>query len=60
MRKINVIPLQRIGNVTFGMKRDKVRNIINKPFTEFKKAIFSKNTADDYGYCHVFYNSMTV
>ena len=58
MRRINVTPLEKVGNITFGMGRDEVRNIINEPFTEFKKTKFSRNTTDDYGYCHVFYNSL--
>ena len=55
MKTINAIPLQDINGVTFGMKRSDVRSIFGEAI-EFKKSKFSKNTSDDFGFCHVFYN----
>ena len=56
-QKITVIPLVQVGKIRFGMKRDEVRQVMGAGFTEFRKTKFSKNTSDDYGYIHVFYNS---
>lgn len=55
MDKINVKPLVEVGGVKFGMKRADVREIFGEA-TEFRKSKFSKNTTDDFGFCHVFYN----
>ena len=55
MDKIIVKPLIEVGGVKFGMKRADVRKIFGEA-TEFKKSKFSKNTTDDFGFCHVFYN----
>lgn len=56
MKKIRAIPLVGVGAVEFGMKRTEVRSIFGKA-TEFKKSKFSKTTTDDFGFCHVFYNT---
>lgn len=57
MFKWEVKPLEEINGIKFGMNREIVRNIIKTEFKEFKKSKFSKNTSDDFGFCHVFYNS---
>lgn len=54
--KINVVPLQEVNGVKFGMPRNEVRAILGEA-REFKKSKFSKNTTDDFGYCHVFYDT---
>ena len=54
--KINVVPLQEVNGVKFGMHRNEVRAILGEA-REFKKSKFSKNTTDDFGYCHVFYDT---
>lgn len=56
MKTIKVIPLQEVNGVTFGMKRSDVRNIFGEA-TEFKKSKFSQTSADDFGFCHVYYNA---
>lgn len=56
MDKIIAKPLVEVGGVKFGMKRADVRKILGEA-TEFKKSKFSKNTTDDFGFCHVFYNT---
>lgn len=56
MKTINVIPLQEVSGVSFGMKRNDVRSIFGEA-KEFKKTKNSKNTADDLGFCHVYYDS---
>ena len=55
MKKIIAKPLIGVGDVKFGMNRAEVRSIFGEA-TEFRKSKFSKATADDFGFCHVFYN----
>ena len=55
-RKIIVEPLKRIDGILFGIDRGEVRKYFGNNFEEFKKSKFSKNTTDDYGYCHIFYD----
>ena len=55
MRRFDVIPLKKINDVEFGMKREEVRGILGEA-KEFKKSKFSKVTTDDFGYCHVYYD----
>lgn len=56
MNKIAAVPLKEVNGVKFGMKRADVRKILGNA-KEFKKSKFSKTTTDDFGYCHVFYNT---
>lgn len=55
MSKVFAQPLKEVNGIKFGMKREDVRKIIGEA-KEFKKSKLSKNTTDDFGYCHVFYN----
>lgn len=55
-RKIVVEPLKGIDGILFGIDRGEVRKYFGNNFEEFKKSKFSKNTTDDYGYCHIFYD----
>lgn len=55
MSKVFAQPLKEVNGIKFGMKREDVRKIIGEA-KEFKKSKFSKNTTDDFGYCHVFYD----
>ena len=55
MDKIIAIPLREVNGVEFGMSRGEVRSVLGKA-KEFRKTKFSKNTTDDFGYCHVFYD----
>ena len=52
---INVIPLVRIGEVDFGTDRSNVRKSFGE-YKEFRKSPLSKNTSDDFGFCHVYYD----
>ena len=56
MNRIVAVPLVAVGGVRFGMKRDEVRQILGNA-REFRKNQFSRNTTDDFGFCHVFYNA---
>ena len=56
MDKIIAIPLKEVNGVEFGMSRGEVRSVLGKA-KEFRKTKFSKNTTDDFGYCHGFYDS---
>lgn len=56
MSDITIIPYKGITNAKFGEKRDIVRKNLGS-FKEFKKSKFSKNTTDDFGFCHIFYDS---
>ncbi|MCM1277316.1 MAG: hypothetical protein NC299_18485 [Lachnospiraceae bacterium] len=56
MRKIIVAPLESVNGIRFGAQREIVRNAFGS-FEEFKKSPFSKNTSDDFGDFHIFYDS---
>lgn len=56
MLKWNVQPLKEVNGVRLGMKREAVRKILGEA-KEFKKSKFSKTTTDDFGCCHVFYDT---
>ncbi len=51
-----IIPNKSIGEILFGLERNEIRNILTGFKGEFKKNKFCKNTTDDFGYCHVFYD----
>lgn len=57
MEKFTVTPLVGFGSVKFGMTREEVRDILGTPSREFKKTKFSKNTTDDFGMYHIFYDT---
>ena len=48
-------PLKGVNGVEFGMTRDEIREKIGEDFKEFKKSRYSKNTTDDFGFCHIYY-----
>ena len=52
----NAIPLKKVGKIKFGMSRDEVRNLLGE-YKEFKKNKFSKSKTDNFGVCHIFYDS---
>lgn len=54
MSKITISPYEGFNQISFGDSREIVRNKLGN-YTEFKKSKFSKNTTDDFGFCHVFY-----
>lgn len=56
MKKWELIPNQRIGDLVFGTKRASIRKLLGKKYKEFSKTPYSKNTTDDYGFCHVYYD----
>ena len=56
MVKWIAIPGKEVNGVRFGMTRSEVRKVLGGKFKEFKKTKFSKNTTDDFGLCHVFYD----
>lgn len=51
--RLNVIPLESVGDVKFGMTREEVRSILGDA-EEFKKDPDDDITTDDFGFCHVF------
>lgn len=55
MRRLDVVPLKKVNDVEFGMKREEVRELWGEA-KEFKKSKFSKVTTDDFGFCHVYYD----
>nr|DAT90258.1 MAG TPA: hypothetical protein [Caudoviricetes sp.] len=57
---IHIIPFKGINNIKFGMTRDAVRAKLNSDesiMNEFRKSNKSTNTTDDFGFCHVYYDS---
>lgn len=55
-KSLIIVPLVGVGDVRFGDSREEVRNKFGayKEFLRSKK--FSKNTEDDFGFCHVAYD----
>ena len=56
MIKLEAVPTEYVDKIRFGMKRNNVRAVLGEP-KEFKKTATSKMLTDDFGFCHVFYNS---
>lgn len=56
MDKWKVTPLKAVGKIQFGMPRDAVRKIMGNIYKEYRKNKYSKNTLDDFGFYHVFYD----
>lgn len=52
-----VTPLEGFNDVRYGMSREEVRRILGTPIREFKKTKYSKNTTDDFGMYHIYYDS---
>ena len=55
MKKIIIIPLIGFSEIKFGMFRKNVRLLLGN-YREFFKNEYSVNSADDFGYCHIFYD----
>jgi hypothetical protein len=53
--KFEITPYVGAGSIKFDNSRESVREILGG-FTEFKKSKLSKNTTDNFKFCHVFYN----
>lgn len=56
MKEIIIEPLIKVGNITFGMPRSQVRELLGE-YKEFKKSKLSSNTTDAFKECHVYYDS---
>ena len=50
-----ITPLVSVGEINFGMKRDKVREILGD-YSEYKNHQEDSNTADCFDICQVFYD----
>ena len=55
-KMFEIIPIEKVGEICFGMSRADVRGILGAPLSEFRKTRRSANTTDDYGNFHVFYD----
>ena len=51
----DINPFKSVGPIEFGATREETRSKLGE-FKEFKKTRFSKNTTDDFGCFHVFYD----
>lgn len=56
MNAIQVKPLISVDGIPFGTPREEVRAACGGNYREFRKSRFSKNTTDDYGNFHVYYD----
>jgi hypothetical protein len=54
--KYLIKPLEGFKDLSFGDSREKTRALFGS-FSEFRKTKFSKNTTDDFGGFHVYYNA---
>lgn len=56
MPRIDVVPLQSVGGIRFGMTREEVRGALSgvtpEPFLKFPD---DDEPTDDFGFCHVYY-----
>ena len=53
--RFDVVPTEKVNDIPFGALREEVRNALGG-YEEFRKDISDKNTADDHGFCHCFYD----
>lgn len=56
MEKFNIYPYIGVGSIKFGDARSNVRTLFGD-YKEYKKSKFSRNTTDDFGTFHVFYDT---
>lgn len=56
MKRLNIELLRKVNDIPFGADRQTVRNSFGE-FNEFRKSQFSKNTTDDFGAFHIFYDT---
>ena len=55
MYKVDFLPYNGAGQIKLDSAREETRKTLGT-FKEFRKTKFSKNTTDDFSFCHVFYN----
>ena len=55
MYKVDFLPYKGAGQIKLDSAREETRKTLGT-FKEFRKTKFSKNTTDDFSFCHVFYN----
>jgi hypothetical protein len=56
--KVDFLPYNGAGHIKLDLAREETRKILGA-FKEFKKTKFSKNTTDDFSFCHVFYSEQS-
>ena len=56
MYKVDFLPYNGAGQIKFDSAREETRKTLSTFKEEFRKTKFSKNTTDDFSFCHVFYN----
>lgn len=49
-------PMKRVGHIALGADRDSTRKTVGGRFAEFRKTPMSKNTTDDFGSFHIYYD----
>jgi hypothetical protein len=55
--ELEIVPFERVGSLTFGLKREKVRELLGSNFKTFQKSPWSNQTTDDYSVfgLHLYY-----
>ena len=56
MYKMDFLPYNGAGHIKLCLEREEIRKTLGA-FKEFKKTKFSKNTTDDFSFCHVYYSA---
>ncbi len=56
-RTIEIKLLKSVGEIIFGTGRESVRAKLGGSYKTFKHTKTSANTVDDFGWCHVHYNT---
>lgn len=46
--ELEIVPFEKVGKLTFGLKREKVRELLGSNFKTFQKNLWSNQTTDDY------------
>ena len=54
--KFELVPTVKCSELAFLTDRSNVRKLLGK-YSTFKKSKLSENTTDNFGFCHVYYNT---
>jgi hypothetical protein len=54
--KFDINPYTNVGEIFFGASRESIRKVFGT-YKEFKKSKASKNTTDDFEFCHIYYDT---
>jgi hypothetical protein len=53
--KFEIIPYEKVGDISLQLERESIRKLLGE-FKEFKKSKSSEKKADNFGFCHIYYD----